>query len=153
MRLCALLVAMVVTLVASSCARGQPGATKTGEPTASPGRGGTLVVAITEDPGSLNPALTTSGATHAAAEMFFNGLVALDEQGEPRPELAREWQIEDNGRLYRFHLRDDVTWHDGQPFTSADVKYSFEQVLLPFHARTKASMGPALAGKIGRAHV
>ncbi len=137
---------MVVALVASSCTQGQPKATKTGEPAPTPDRGGTLVVALTEDPGGLNPALTTSGATHAASEMFFNGLVSLDEEGEPIPELAREWQIEEDGRVYRFQLRDGVTWHDGQPFTSADVKYSFEQVLLKFHARTKASMGPALAG-------
>ncbi len=141
-----LFAAMLLMLVASSCARGQPEATKTGEPPATSGRGGTLVVAIDEDPGSLNPAITTSGATHTASELFFNGLVALDEQGEPSPELAREWRIEEDGRVYRFHLRDGVTWHDGQPFTSADVKYSFEQVLLPFHARTKASMGPSLAG-------
>ncbi|MDP8961183.1 MAG: ABC transporter substrate-binding protein [Actinomycetota bacterium] len=136
----------VLALVASACAQDQAVAPKPGEPAASPARGGTLVVAVTEDPGGLNPAITTSGATHAASELFFNGLVALDEQGEPGPELAREWQIEEDGRAYRFHLRDDVTWHDGRPFTSADVKYSFEQVLLKFHARTKASMGPALAG-------
>ncbi|MFN2555401.1 MAG: ABC transporter substrate-binding protein [Nitriliruptorales bacterium] len=141
-----LIAVMLMALVAPSCAREQPGGTKIGEPTASPGQGGTLVVAIDEDPGSLNPAITTSGSTHTASELFFNGLVALDEQGEPSPELAREWRIEEDGRVYRFHLREGVTWHDGQPFTSADVKYSFEQVIIPFHARTKASMGPALAG-------
>lgn len=146
MRRCPLLAAMVLALVGAGCVQGQPDAAKTGEPAASPGRGGRLVVAITEDPGGLNPAITTSGSTHAAAEMFFNGLVALDEQGEPSPELARQWQIEDDGRIYRFLLRDDVTWHDGQPFTSADVKFTFEQVLLPLHARTKASVGPSLAG-------
>ena len=39
-----------------------------------------------------------------------------------------------------------MKWHDGTPFTSADVKFSFEEVLLKFHARTKASMGGVLAG-------
>ena len=42
---------------------------------AEPTRGGTLVVAITSDPGSLNPAVTSNGGVHTASEMMFNGLV------------------------------------------------------------------------------
>ncbi|MDP8971524.1 MAG: ABC transporter substrate-binding protein, partial [Actinomycetota bacterium] len=101
-------------------------------------------MAIDSDPGSLNPALTTSGATHTASELMYNGLVELRPNLEPVPELAESWEVAENGRLYRFRLRDGVTWHDGTPFTSADVKFSFEQVLLKFHARTKASVGSAL---------
>jgi peptide/nickel transport system substrate-binding protein len=111
-----------------------------------PVRGGTLVVAINADPGHLNPAITTSGATHAASELAFNGLVGRDERGNPLPELAESWQVEQNGSLYRFRLRDGVTWHDGKAFTSGDVKFTFEELLLKYHARTKASMGAALAG-------
>ena len=54
----------------------------------SPVRGGTLVVTLAADPGHLNPAITTSGATHAAAELLYNGLLGRDEHGEPHPELA-----------------------------------------------------------------
>src|SRR5262244_2722890 len=111
-----------------------------------PVRGGTLVAAIVSDPGHLNPAITTSGATHAASELLYNGLVGRDERGDPVPELAESWQVEQGGAVYRFRLRDGVKWHDGKPFTAADVKFSFEEVLLKFHARTKASMGGALAG-------
>ncbi len=111
-----------------------------------PVRGGTLVVAILADPGHLNPAITTSGATHAAAELFYNGLLGRDETGNPMPELAENWQVEQGGAVYRFRLREGVKWHDGAPFTSADVKFTFEEILLKFHARTKASMGGALAG-------
>jgi peptide/nickel transport system substrate-binding protein len=111
-----------------------------------PTRGGTLVVAISADPGHLNPAITTSGATHTAAELLYNGLLGRDERGDPIPDLAESWTIEQAGAAYRFRLRNDVTWHDGTRFTSADVKFTFEEVLLKFHARTKASMGGALAG-------
>lgn len=111
-----------------------------------PARGGTLVVALTADPGHLNPAITTSGATHAAAELLYNGLLGRDERGDPLPELAESWTVEQDGAVYRFRLRDGVTWHDGTPFTAADVKFTFEEVLLKFHARTKASMSDALAG-------
>lgn len=107
--------------------------------------GGTLVVAISSDPGHLNPAITTSGGTHTSAELLYNGLVGLDDDLNPIPELAASWEIDDGGRVYTFTLRDDVTWHDGTPFTSADVKFSFEEVLLQFHARTRASMSSALA--------
>ena len=48
--------------------------------------------------------------------------------------------------MYRFRLRDGVKWHDGKPFTASDVKFTFEEVLLKFHARTRASMGAVLAG-------
>jgi peptide/nickel transport system substrate-binding protein len=110
-----------------------------------PVRGGTLVVAISADPGHLNPAITTSGATHAAAELLYNGLLGRDERGEPVPDLAESWTIEQSGAVYRFRLRDGVSWHDGTRFTAGDVKFTFDEVLLKFHARTKASMGGVLA--------
>ena len=118
----------------------------TGDATGTEGEdgGGTLAVAISSDPGSLNPAMTTSGGVHTASETFFNGLVALDEEGAPIPELATEWEIADDGRTYTFTLRDDVTWHDGEAFTADDVVFTFEEVLLEFHARTAASMGSSI---------
>jgi peptide/nickel transport system substrate-binding protein len=111
-----------------------------------PVRGGTLVVAISADPGHLNPAITTSGATHAAAELIYNGLLGRDERGDAVPDLAESWTVEQGGAVYRFRLRDGVTWHDGARFTASDVKFTFDEVLLKFHARTKASMGGVLAG-------
>ncbi len=108
------------------------------------GGGGTLAVAITSDPGHLNPAITTSGAVHTASELMYNGLLGRDELGGAVPELAESWDVEEDGAAYRFHLRSGVTWHDGEPFTAADVKYTFEEVLLQFHARAKASLAPAL---------
>lgn len=106
--------------------------------------GGTLVVAISEDPGQYNPALTTSGSVHTASELMFNGLIAYDDDYAPQPDLATSWEIEDDGALYRFALREDVVWHDGTPFTSNDVKFTFENVLTEFHSRTAASVGALL---------
>ncbi|MEO7158019.1 MAG: ABC transporter substrate-binding protein, partial [Vicinamibacterales bacterium] len=100
----------------------------------------TLVVAINGDPGALNPAVTTSGNTHPVTDQIFNGLVGLDQQLNPIPELAERWTIEDQGRAYRFDLRHDVRWHDGTPFTSADVKFTFEEALLKYHSRTRAAL-------------
>ncbi|HWH30626.1 MAG TPA: ABC transporter substrate-binding protein [Mycobacteriales bacterium] len=136
------LAAGVALLAACSDAGSEDSATDRSE---GPRRGGTLVAAIDTDPGQLNPAITTSGGVHTAAELMFNGLVGLSPDQQPVPELAESWEVLDGGARYRFALRDDVTWHDGEPFTSADVEFTFEQMLLTLHARTKASVGAALS--------
>ncbi|MCA1691966.1 MAG: ABC transporter substrate-binding protein [Actinobacteria bacterium] len=86
-----------------------------------PVRGGTLVIALESDPGSLNPAVTSSGGVHNAAEPMFNGLVGFDKDGKFAPELAERWEILENGAVYRFTLRENMKWHDGQPVTADDV--------------------------------
>ncbi|WP_219415783.1 ABC transporter substrate-binding protein [Pseudonocardia nigra] len=138
----ALVVTAVVAVVLAGCSSPDPA--PAAPPVDEPVRGGTLVVAIDSDPGNLNPATTTSGAVHTASELMFNGLVGLTPELEPVPELAESWEVLEDGALYRFTLRDGVTWHDGQPFSSADVKYSFEEVLLKLHSRTQASVGSAI---------
>jgi peptide/nickel transport system substrate-binding protein len=109
-------------------------------PQGSAGAPATLVVALNGDPGALNPAVTTSGNTHPVTDQIFNGLVGLDQMLAPVPELAERWTIEDQGRVYRFDLRAGVRWHDGVPFTSADVKFTFENALLKYHSRTRAAL-------------
>ena len=109
-----------------------------------------LVVGETFAIPTTNPAVSTAGAVHAYWEMMYNGLIALDANGNPVPELAERvptianGDITNGGATYVLHLRSDVFWHDGQPFTAADVKFTFEKVLLPFHGRTN-SVAPALA--------
>ena len=96
-----------------------------------------------------NPAVSTAGSVHAYWEIMYNGLIALDANGRPVPQLAREVPtvanggIGDGGRTYTFRLQHGVQWHDGAPFTAADVKFSFEKALLPFHGRTR-NMASAL---------
>jgi peptide/nickel transport system substrate-binding protein len=119
-------------------------------PACAPGPGdpapASLIVAQNNDPGSLNPAITTSGNVHPVTDQIFNGLVGLDENLTPIPELAERWEVADSGRSYTFFLRQDVRWHDGQPFSSADVKFTFEHALLEYHSRTRAALRGVLAG-------
>ena len=129
-----LLSCFLASLVAGACAADRASRDAT-----------TLVAAITTDPGQLNPAITTNGSVHTAAGLLYDGLVALDDSLRPTPALAVRWEIENGGARYRFHLRRGVRWHDGQPFTASDVKFTFDQLLLRYHARTRASMAPALA--------
>lgn len=111
-----------------------------------PKRGGTAVVVMGADPGPLNPAITTAGGTHTVTDQIFNGLVGLDDNLNPVPELAASWQVSADGKTYTFKLQPNVLWHDGQPFSSADVKFTFETALLKFHARTKAALEAVLDG-------
>ena len=105
-----------------------------------------LVAAIGSDPGHLNSAITTNGSVRSAAGLLYNGLLSLDDSLRPRPELAERWAVLDDGARYRFHLRRGVRWHDGRPFTAADVKFTFDSLLLRFHSRIRASLGPSLQG-------
>ena len=104
----------------------------------------TLVAALDGDPGHLNPAITTNGGIHTAAGLLYDGLLAFDSTLAPIPALAVRWDVLDAGARYRFHLRAGVRWHDGKAFTAADVKFTFDSLLLRFHARTRASMSPTL---------
>jgi len=108
--------------------------------------GGTFVIAVGTDPGPLNPAISTSGALHFVAGSLYNGLVGLDEQFRPEPDLADSWTVSPDGKAFTFKLHPGVKWHDGKQFTSADVKFTFEELLLKFHSRTKTGVEPVLSG-------
>ena len=108
------------------------------------GKGGTAVVAVSSDPGHFNPAITTGYNVHVVADSMFNGLVALDAKLKPIPDLAESWTVDKDSKTYTFNLAKNVRWHDGKPFTSADVKFTFENVLLKYHSRTKAGLGSVI---------
>jgi len=133
--LAALAVAVLAVLPAHALAQGTD---------ATPERGGTLVVAMFDTVAHLNPAITTGGSVHAVADSVFDGLVRLDADGTPHPALAADWEVLEDGRVYRFALRTDVTWHDGEPFTAHDVRVTFEEILLRFHTRTRGGLGDVL---------
>ena len=93
-----------------------------------PRRGGTLVVIHWGDPKSFNPDSQVDDALYSIAHQIFNKLVTLDVNYNVIPDLAESWEIAPNGSAFIFHLVRNATWHDGYPFTSADVKYTFEAI-------------------------
>lgn len=114
-------------------------------PAQTPVRGGTAVIVVQADPGHLNPAISTGSHVHAVADSLYNALIELDRDLRPQPDLAQRWTVGEGGTVYTFQLAPNVKWHDGTPFTSADVKFTFEEVLLKHHARTKAGLGSVIA--------
>lgn len=107
----------------------------------SPRYGGSVVVSVSSDPGGLNPAVTTQGGVHLICGSIFSGLVAHDFNLMPVPDLAERWEVAPDGRTYTFHLAREAVFHDGAPVTSEDVRFTFEQMLLKFHSRTRTSIG------------
>jgi peptide/nickel transport system substrate-binding protein len=100
-----------------------------------PRRGGTLILAVTTDPSTLNCGLESSQIVAIVTSSIYSGLIHLDEQSNPHPELAQSWDISSDGLVYTFRLRDNVKWHDGTPLTSADVKFSLENLVGKYNAR------------------
>lgn len=91
-------------------------------------RGGHLILVQSAEPPGLDPSSTT--ATAATAIVHHNvleGLVKVREDGTLVPGLAESWSISPDATEYVFHLRKGVLFHNGQPFTSADVKAKFDR--------------------------
>ena len=68
------------------------------------------------EPDNLDPWLSAASDTEAVFHNVFEGLVLFDETGALIPGLAESWDISDDGLTYTFHLRDDVTFHNGKAF-------------------------------------
>ena len=98
-----------------------------------PLRGGTVVQAISADPPTFNPGLTTDTQAWSVMGKLFNGLTHLDSDYRSHPDLAESWDISKDGLTYTFKLRRNARWHDGAPVTSADVKFSYLEVLAKYH--------------------
>jgi peptide/nickel transport system substrate-binding protein len=126
----------IVALVVAACAAPStpPGAATT----SGPKRGGTFVFAIRAEPGVLNPAFDVDADPASIGANVYNALVRQNLDLSVTPSLAERWEISPDGKTYSFSLRRGVTWHDGKPFTSADVKFSIEDVVLPYHSQGRA---------------
>ncbi len=97
--------------------------------------GGTMVMLAQPEPPSLAPYLSTSGPIGLVAPKIYNGLLDYDLDLNPVGELAESFDVSDDGKTVTFKLREGVTWHDGEPFTSADVQFTIMDVLKQFHPR------------------
>ena len=96
-------------------------------------RGGSLTVRIASEPGPLLSMITPDPLAAAIADHeVLETLVALDpESGGPVPELAESWRSLEEGRRWIFHLHPGARWHDGEPLTAGDVRFTFERALDP----------------------
>jgi peptide/nickel transport system substrate-binding protein len=97
-----------------------------------PRRGGTLVVILEPEPSSF---LFNSNTAGILAAQVVEGLVEYDENFKPTPALAESWEQSADGKTITFKLRQGVKWHDGKPFTAADVQYTVLEVIKKVNPR------------------
>jgi peptide/nickel transport system substrate-binding protein len=95
-----------------------------------PVRGDKLIMGIVS-PMVLNPVLFTDVPSGLIIGTVFSGLVKVNDRLEHEPDLAHSWEVSADGLVWTFHLRQDVHWHDGTPFTAEDVLFTFETIMDP----------------------
>ncbi len=118
----------------------EPTAAPTAEPAAptGPAVGGTIVWAVTEEPGTLDPHLESRNASSRIEEYFGAALVDVDDEGTVIPWLAKSWTVSDDGMTIDFKLREDVVFQDGTPLTAQDYAWTLMRAIDPETASTGA---------------
>ena len=123
MRRLSVLIAILTALALASGASAQD----------KPRPGGILNWYVYGDPGRLDIHLESPLSVQQAVAGIYSGLLHRDPDDPAKitGDLAERWTVSGDGKVYTFHLRRGVKWHDGQPFTSADVKATLDRVLNP----------------------
>jgi ABC-type transport system substrate-binding protein len=104
---------------------------------AAPKAGGVLKVALLRDPTGWDPHINYGATTYTFQNNVYEQLVRYSAKGTLEPGLAVRWETPDP-RTYVIHLRKNVRFHSGNPFTAEDVKFSIERMLDPNTNATRA---------------
>lgn len=114
-----------------------------------PVMGTTLRARLNADIVSSDPGMKRDANTDAVLLHVVEGLVAAREDGTVGPMLASGWTVSPDGKTYRFALRRGITFHNGAPLTSADVKWSLDRYLSPDqHWRCKSDLSDKGIGRV-----
>ena len=105
-------------------AQTEAGAAESGEAR----EGGGTIVYGSNDYTRINPAMDEHGEINV---LIFDGLTDHDGNNEVVPRLAKSWDYDEENSTYTFHLEEGVKWHDGEPFTAEDVKFTIEAIMDP----------------------
>lgn len=104
---------------------------------AGPTPGGTVKIALYQEPKTLNPYLVKQGAATRVIKTMLEGLLGLDPDGNYVPVLAAEAPTVENGGIsadglqVTYHLRSDVLWSDGEPVRAQDVVFTWQAIMNP----------------------
>src|SRR5262245_28914889 len=123
----------ILISLATLCALGTAAAADGPKP------GGVVNAVIQPEPPSLMIGLVQNGPTQMVAGNIYEGLLRYSPKLDPPPGRDESWSVREDGKVYTFKLIKGVTWHDGKPFTSADVLFSIE-FLKQTHARARGNL-------------
>jgi len=94
----------------------------------------------TADPGSLDPHKATTVVEGNILAELYEGLVFHDAKGLVQPGVAKSWTVSDDKTIYRFTLRDDAKWSNGEPVTADDFVYAYRRLMDPKTAAPYANI-------------
>jgi peptide/nickel transport system substrate-binding protein len=116
---------------AASAAEPPTAAPAAAEPTAATApatSGGILNIGRSATPDSLNPGVAYLSEAFDIINLVYDTLITTDLRNQAQPQLAKEWSVSADGKVWTFKLHDGVKWHDGQPLTAEDVAYTFNLI-------------------------
>lgn len=90
----------------------------------------TITLAINADPTFNLWSPTAYVESDNIDPLIFSDLTKFGLNGAPAPDLAKSWSVSTNGLTWTFNLRSNVKWQDGKPFSSADVVFTYENIVL-----------------------
>ncbi len=96
-----------------------------------PKKGGVYIEGVVGYPRFINPAYLESDVDKALVELIFSGLMKYDKDLGIIPDLAESYQVEEDGRVYRVFLRENLFWQNGEPITSEDVVFTIKKIQNP----------------------
>jgi peptide/nickel transport system substrate-binding protein len=130
---------IALLLLFAACGGGKPESAGKGAAVPDvPAYGDAIVEGSIGDVSGFLTAVTTDASSHEAAGYVFNGLVRYDKDLKLEGELAESWEVSPDGKRITFRLRKGVKWHDGAPFTSDDVMFTYRRMIDP---RTPTAYG------------
>ncbi len=98
---------------------------------AAPAQGGSLVEGLLGSPRFINPVLALSDADRDVTALAYSGLLRATPDGSYIPDLAQEYSVSEDGRVYTFTLRPGATFHNGKPVTADDVVFTVQKIQEP----------------------
>lgn len=94
-----------------------------------PTLGGTYIEGVVGQPRFINPIYgETNDVDRTLIGLVFSGLMTYDKEGNMVTDLAKDYTVSDDGKIYEFHLKDNISWHDGIPLGADDILFTIKTI-------------------------
>lgn len=109
-----------------------------------PSYGGEIIEGMVGAPRFVNPALDVSEVDRDLTTLIYSGLLRLGRAGQLIPDLAADYEISPDYKTYTFTLKENLTWHDGEPLTVEDIIFTIEQIKNPIIKSQRSALWEAV---------
>ena len=96
-----------------------------------PAQGGTYTEGIIGQPRFINPIYANSDPDRDLTELIFSGLMKYDQNLQVVPDLVQGYEVEEEGKVYKFYLKEDILWQDETPLTADDIVFTIKTIQDP----------------------